>query len=162
MATTETLTTPAAPDMRALTQSLAGLQAMGGEKARAKIAALDTAWDASNGSIVATAHALGQPYKKTMDDLAKSPVKRIAADDPRLVAYQIGLADITQGDAGKPEKANDAALRATQERAAMQRLARNPDDERGMDGLIAVARASIQHDLQRTTQAKKTRGDEAR
>lgn len=160
MATTETMTTPNPPDIAALGQSLTGLSALGGDKARGKIAALDSAWEQANGSVVATAHSLGQSYGKTLNDLARAPIKRIAVDDPRIFAYQIGTADISAGLSA--DTSADTATRAAQERAAMQRLSRNSDDERGMDALLAISRAEAQRDMTRTIQAKKTKTADAR
>lgn len=160
MATSQTLPVPETPNMAAVSRSLAGLKAMGGDDARMKIAAIDQAWDASNNSVVATARDTGMSYKDTLRNLSRGPVNRIAQDDPRVMAYTIALSDVSEGRRDPNQDARfDDATRAAQERSAMKRLARNPDDEQGMTNLVGIAHGEIVRDLTRTRQANKAAKD---
>ena len=161
MATPDTLTVPQTPNIAALNRSLAGLEAMEPARARNTIAALDSAWMASNGSVVATARATGQPYRTTLDALARPPVKNISEEDPRFAAYDIAKSAILNGEPAPKRAQPDDASRATQERNAMARLSKNPDDDKAMNTLITIAHHEASRDISLSMAAKKTRAREA-
>ena len=159
MAQLEAPTLPQTPDVAKLGQSLAGLSQMG-DNPLGQARRLDAAWAESNNSVIATAAALNQPYAKTMKQLTNPAIGAISVDDPRHVAYQIAVFETTSEDKAPKVERQDTAMLAAQERLAMGRLTRNPEDERGFSSLIEISKHQVSNELERTQRRVATKDNQ--